>query len=110
LRADRPCRKSRDIEGFLAANLHRPLDLQTIANALAMSPSSLQRACRTGFGTSVFDLLRKLRLDTARRHLISEQVSVAEAAYMAGYSNPANFATAFKRAYGVSPSRARQAG
>jgi AraC-like DNA-binding protein len=103
-----PFGRSRDIEEYLAANLHRPLDLRTIAGALAMSPSSLQRACRATFGLSVFDLLRKLRLDSARRSLAVDRVSVAEAAYLAGYVNPANFATTFKRAFGVPPSQVRR--
>ncbi|NIJ42990.1 AraC-like DNA-binding protein [Parvibaculum indicum] len=102
-------RKARDIEDFLIAHLHQPLTLDEIARALAMSPSSLQRACRSVYGTSVFDLLRKLRLDTARHRLAEEGISVAEAAYIAGYGSPANFATAFRRAYGVSPSEARRA-
>ena len=100
--------RSRDVEDYLRANLQEPLDLSTIATALAMSPSSLQRTCRAAFGTSVFDLLRKLRMDTAHDQLRKSGVTVAEAAHAAGYSNAANFATAFKRAYGIPPSEARR--
>jgi AraC-like DNA-binding protein len=33
-------------------------------------------------------------------------MSVTEAAYLAGYGSPANFATAFRRQYGLTPREA----
>ncbi|VFR21306.1 hypothetical protein AMP9_3942 [plant metagenome] len=36
-----------------------------------------------------------------------EGASVARAALLAGYANPANFATAFRRQYGLSPRQVR---
>lgn len=38
-----------------------------------------------------------------RRMLKREGASVAQAAFVAGYTNPTKFATAFKREFGLSP-------
>ncbi|WP_092496768.1 helix-turn-helix domain-containing protein [Faunimonas pinastri] len=37
-------------------------------------------------------------------------VSIAEAAFLAGYSSPANFSTAFRKAFGLSPGASRHPG
>lgn len=67
----------------------------------------LMRLFRAVHGTSVFDYYRGLRMDRARALLERERISVIEAAYAAGYGNPANFATAFKRRFGLSPKDVR---
>ncbi|MBP2315726.1 AraC family transcriptional regulator [Azospirillum soli] len=84
--------------------------LDDIARHAGMSVSALQRLFRAAHGTSVFDYYRSVRMDRARALLEQDRVSVTEASYAAGYSNPANFATAFKRRFGLSPKDARGRG
>jgi AraC-like DNA-binding protein len=55
----------------------------------------------------VFDYVRVRKLEQAREVLERDGVSVAQAAYIAGYASPANFATAFKRQFGTSPKNVR---
>ena len=54
-------------------------------------------------GTTIFEYARNRRLEKGRAALENDGVSVTEAAFLAGYSSAANFATAFKRAFGVPP-------
>ncbi|MBB4845233.1 AraC-like DNA-binding protein [Paucibacter oligotrophus] len=78
--------------------------LADIALELGLHENTLQRHFRAAQGCSVFDYLRRRRL--ARAHaLLRQGASVAQAALEAAFENPANFATAFKKQYGVSPSR-----
>lgn len=84
-----------------------PNSIEEIARNAGMSSSSLQRHFRAAFGMTVFEFIRNARLDEARRVLMQDGVSVSEAAYRAGYSNAANFATAFKRRFGISPKHVR---
>jgi len=81
--------------------------LEDIARLAGMSVSALQRLFHAAHGTSVFEYYRGVRMERARTLLERERVSVTEASYVAGYSNPANFATAFKRRFGLSPKEAR---
>ena len=56
------------------------------------------------YGTSAADFLRTSRLAFAREALLHQGFSVTEAAYAVGYTNPANFSTAFRKQFGCVPS------
>lgn len=93
---------------YIDAHHDSRLHLDAVAHAAGMSVSALQRLFRAAYGTSVLDWARARRLDRARESLAAGHVSVTEAALAAGYTSPANFATAFKRRFGLSPKGARQ--
>jgi len=92
---------------FLEANLERPLTLQAIARNAGTSVNTLQRLFRVVHGTTVFEYTRLRKLERARQLLEADGISVAQAAYVAGYASAANFATAFKRQFGISPKNVR---
>jgi AraC-like DNA-binding protein len=58
-------------------------------------------------GTSYRRLLDQLRLDIARRHLVEDRVSVAEVAFLLGFSELSAFHRAFKRWTGCTPAAFR---
>lgn len=80
--------------------------LADIALELGLHENTLQRRFRQAHGCTVFDYLRRRRLEEARMAL-QDGATVTDAALAAGYGNPANFATAFKRMFGQSPRSAR---
>lgn len=80
--------------------------LHALAQLAAMSPSSLRSKFRQAYGHSVFDYLRDCRLALARRYL-EREYSVQQSAWMSGYQHASNFATAFRRRYGIAPSDVR---
>lgn len=88
---------------YVDAHLDDAVTLDTVARHVGMSVSTLQRVFRTARGTTVVDHIRARKLERAREALERDGVSVNEAAFIAGYANPANFATAFKRTFGVPP-------
>ena len=47
--------------------------------------------------------IRNIRLAKAAELLSQRKMSIAEVAYEVGFSNPNNFATAFKEMYGMPP-------
>ena len=104
----REIRKAARIRDHLEANLGREVTLDGTARALGMSVSSLQRLFRAAYGTTVLDHVRRRRLEVARDALARDGVSVGEAAWLAGYSSAANFATAFRRSFGIAPTEARR--
>ncbi|AZT85686.1 AraC family transcriptional regulator [Marinobacter sp. NP-4(2019)] len=76
--------------------------LSDLAERAAMSPSSLRHKFRQLYGQTVFEYLRSRRLVLAKRCL-EEGCTVQQAAHRAGYRHATNFATAFRRQFGVSP-------
>ncbi|MFD2265101.1 helix-turn-helix transcriptional regulator [Lacibacterium aquatile] len=97
----------RGVRDYLEANLGEALSLEEIARVAGMSISVMQRLFRSAYGTSVFDYVRRRSIERARDALLQDRVTVTEAAFIAGYNSPANFATAFKRQFGVSPKDVR---
>lgn len=81
--------------------------LERIAREMGVNANTLQRQFRAVRGTTVFEYLRVRRLTQARQALERDGASVTEAAWLAGYNSPANFATAFKRQFGISPRQVR---
>lgn len=104
LAAERQCQRARD---YILAHLGDDLTIEAIARASGASVSTLQRNFRDRLGTTVFDFIRVRRLETARHALERTGISIQEAAYLAGYANPSNFTSAFKRQYGVTPKHHR---
>lgn len=97
----------RAICDFLDAHVDEALTLGEIAAYGKISPNTLQRLFQSAYGVTVFDYFRARKLDLSRARLERDGISVTEAAFLAGYSSSANFATAFKRRFGVSPKHLR---
>lgn len=94
---------------YIAENLQDDLSLGSIAAATGMSVSTMQRVFKEAFGETVVDHLRRARLDIAHKALVEEGLPIQQAAFLAGYSSAANFATAYRRMFGRAPSEARLA-
>lgn len=88
---------------WLEVNLDQSLSVETVARATAMSASTLQRHFLRDTGLTVFEYVRGRRLEKVRDALRQEDISVSEAAFMAGYNHTSNFITAFRRQFGVTP-------
>ena len=75
---------------------------QGVAARLRVSIRTLHRSLAAE-GTSYRRLLDQLRLDIAERHLIDDRMSVAEVAFLLGFSEISAFHRAFKRWTGRTP-------
>ncbi|MDO4724231.1 MAG: helix-turn-helix transcriptional regulator, partial [Comamonadaceae bacterium] len=79
--------------------------LQAIAQHHHMSVATLQRHFQLVHGQGVFEYQRRRRLRLAWQALQRAELDVAQAAALAGYRHAGNFATAFRREFGTSPSQ-----
>ncbi|HEY5565257.1 MAG TPA: ATP-binding protein, partial [Rhodothermia bacterium] len=78
-----------------------------LADEVGLSRRQLERKMETILGESPAALIRRLRLERASQLLRARAGTVAEIAYSVGFTNPAYFARAFKKAFGESPSEHR---
>ncbi|VWD55348.1 AraC family transcriptional regulator [Burkholderia lata] len=104
----RDYRRMAELRAFLASDAAQDLSLDDIARHAGMSTNAMQRQFRAAYGTTVFDFIREHHLQRARLALERDAVSVKQAAALAGYTSAANFATAYKRRFGVTPTLARR--
>lgn len=91
-------------------DLQHNWSLAELAKQAGLSKRTLSAKFRAAFGMTVFDYLKQQRLAFARDALVHQRLTVSEAAYRVGYESPANFATAFRRYYGIAPSACRRQG
>lgn len=103
----RESRRMQELHEFLCSDAALGLSLQAIARHVGMHPNTMQRHFRSQYGTTVVDCVREARLQRARHALERDGLSVSQAAEIAGYTTAANFATAFRRRFGMAPKWAR---
>ena len=92
-----------DVRRHLHENPAHAWSLEELAALASMSSSSLRTKFQRCFATSLFDYLRERRLLLAHE-LLSQGVSVQQAAFACGYGHTSNFSTAFRRRFGMPPS------
>jgi AraC family transcriptional regulator, regulatory protein of adaptative response / methylphosphotriester-DNA alkyltransferase methyltransferase len=83
------------------------LSLDDIARRVASSRRQLQRAYAEVGNTTFREHLTRVRMDRAAEMLARRSVTVREVAHRVGYRQPAQFAKAFRRRHGLSPSTYR---
>lgn len=86
------------------------MELADLAKAVGTNSRRLNEAFRQCAGVTVFDFLREERLKEARRLLSDTSLEIQLIASQLGYSSAANFSTAFRERFGVSPRNFRQNG
>lgn len=93
-------RQAREV---LLARMDDPPGLTELAREAGLNELKLKAGFRKLWGTTVYGLLRKERLEAARRFLTAGEGNVGEAAYRVGYTNTSHFAQAFQKEFGVAP-------
>ncbi len=79
-----------------------------LAKEVGMNRSHLYRRVISLTKKSISQFIREIRLSEALKLLKEEQVTVSEAAYRVGFSNPSYFNSCFHDQYGFPPGEAKQ--
>ena len=106
---------ARDRPGWLEEareRIHADLGLRPSLSGLAQSvgvhPVTLARAFRQAFGCTVGEYVRNLRIERATDQLAQTELSLAEIALGAGFSDQSHFSNLFRHHTGFSPSKFRR--
>lgn len=95
----------REVVKVIASHYADPdLNLAQVAKALPMSPIHLSRILNKQVGVSFRQLLRRTRIEEAKRMLASHKYSVKEVAARVGFSDSHYFSRSFKETTGFSAS------
>ncbi len=90
---------------WLKANYAGPLRVEELAARVHMSPSSLHHHFRQLTAMSPLQYQKWLRLNEARRLMLSEGSDAAGAAFKVGYESPSQFSREYARLFGAPPRR-----
>jgi AraC family transcriptional regulator len=89
-------------------HLHEVLTLEDLASVACLSPSHFHRVFRRLIGIPPGEFLAALRLQTARRLLLTTSLSVTDVCFEVGYTSTGSFTTRFTQLVGLSPRLLRQ--
>ena len=91
--------------GWLKGNFSRPLRIDDLAAQVNMSTSTFHHHFRTLTAMSPLQYQKWLRLNEARRLMLTERVDAASAAFQVGYESPSQFSREYRRFFGEPPLR-----
>ncbi len=92
---------------YLKSRLHEKHQLDDIAYSMGTNRSKLAASFKAVTGMGVFEWLRERRMVKAKALLLATELSIQQVAFEVGFENCANFSTAFKKQYLISPRQQR---
>jgi AraC-like DNA-binding protein len=99
------------VEAALTRDIFEPAPtISQLAKMVSISESKLKKDFKLIYGVPVYEYFQKLRMQAAKDKLLTGSHSVKEVAMELGYSNLSNFTIAFKKEFGLLPSKLLVAG
>ena len=90
---------------WIKAHYAEPLQVEALARRVNMSASALHAHFSAVTGVSPIQYQKRLRLQEARRLLLSESTSAEAVAYEVGYASASQFSREYARLFGQPPRR-----
>lgn len=103
--ADSHARRIARAVAIIRSDYAKPLRIERLAEAAAMSPSSFHQHFRTITSLSPLQFQKQLRLIEARRMMLSEGSDVSSAAFGVGYESVPQFTREYGRMFGLPPAK-----
>jgi AraC-like DNA-binding protein len=97
-------RISRSI-AWIRRNFDRPIRIAAMADLAGMSPASFHRHFRAVTATSPLQFQKAVRLQEARRLLLSQQADAGRVGFAVGYESASQFSRDYRRFFGAPPAR-----
>ncbi len=96
------------LSAYVLGHLDEVISVEDLAGRIGMSPRTLSRWCRKNLGESPAQLVRRLRLDEARRQLEETSRPLKEVAARAGLGDQSTLWRVFMHDLGVTPAEYRK--
>jgi len=90
---------------WLKGNFTQPLRIDDLATQASMSISTFHHHFRTLTAMSPLQYQKTLRLNEARRLMLTDRLDAATAAFRVGYESPSQFSREYSRLFGAPPLR-----
>jgi AraC-like DNA-binding protein len=96
-------RRVREAQRILMQELASPPQINALARMIGVSQTKLKADFKAVTGESIYEFVKRCRMERAAHMLQQGSESVAEIGFAVGYEYAANFAVVFKRHFGVAP-------
>jgi two-component system response regulator YesN len=92
-----------NVKRFIMAHYKEDIDRDAVAAVAYITPNYLSKRFRAEVGMSLREYINQLRIEEAKRLLLSTNATVTEVASEVGYDNISYFSTVFRKLCGMSP-------
>ena len=96
------------ITRYLQEHLSEELSLSVLAEEFHLNPQYISQLFKNEIGVNFLTYLTGIRMEKAKKLLLSSSLSVAEVAERSGYADYRVFTKVFKKSEGVTPSQYRR--
>lgn len=93
---------------YIAANLHKSINVSDVVEAIEMSRSTLERKFRDHLGLPIAKEIARLRLERVKRHLTESGMHIKRIAYETGFVDATTLCRVFRRELGTTPGQYRK--
>ncbi|GLQ57347.1 hypothetical protein GCM10010862_46060 [Devosia nitrariae] len=90
---------------WIRENFDKPFSIEVVASEAGMSASSLHEHFKQVTSMSPLQYQKQLRLQEARRLILSQSADAATAGHRVGYDSPSQFSREYARLFGAPPLR-----
>ncbi|GAD60127.1 MULTISPECIES: AraC family transcriptional regulator [Brevundimonas] len=90
---------------WIRDNYDRPFSIEALAREVGMSPSALHQHFKAVTAMSPLQYQKQIRLQEARRLMLSEACDAQGAGFQVGYDSPSQFSREYVRLFGAPPAR-----
>lgn len=91
--------------GWIKRNYRKPFSVEVVAAEARMSPSALHQHFKAVTAMSPLQYQKQLRLQEARRLILTQTFDAAASGHAVGYDSPSQFSREYKRLFGAPPAR-----
>lgn len=88
---------------YMRTHYADPLSLESISEAVKLSPSYLSSLFSSEVGMTIINYLQYLRIEQSKKLLLSSSLNITEIAYQVGYNDEKYYSKIFKKSVGVGP-------
>lgn len=93
---------------YIRINKQEKVSLDDVASHVFLSPSHFCRVFKTETGENFNDCVNRIRIEEAKRLLLTDQVAMKDLADILGFDGQSYFSKVFKKSTGITPSKYRE--
>ncbi len=90
-------------DAYIRAHFRENISREDVASVACITPNYLSKQFHNKKGMNLREYINHIRIDEAKRLLLTTNLSVSEVAGMVGYDNISYFSTVFRKRTGISP-------
>lgn len=91
------------VKRYILEHYREDIDRNDVAAVAYITPNYLSKRFRSEMGMSLREYINQLRIEDAKRLLLSTNATISEVASEVGYDNISYFSTVFRKLCGMSP-------